>query len=169
MKASTVARQGLTRIKGWPFMAIFGWITKKSMGYSHESMVTITSSKTLVGLTLDLWESSSTMTVGWGYLKCSMSKIVMVMIIAIPKWIKVFSIGVSLIKMVITRFPRSMYFSIKILPVINLANWPATCIVAQYFHFLVGFLIHNSLMVFVWIGTSSRNKIIFIQIFFNYV
>ena len=62
--ASTVAIHGLPNTTGCPLDADLGYKTKKSMGYSHESRDTISSSNTPSGLILDRSASSSMVGVG---------------------------------------------------------------------------------------------------------
>jgi len=104
MKASVVTNHGLPRMTGWPTMLVLGWITRKSTGYSQEFKVTSISLRIPAGLILDLSTSLSTMGVAKRVFNCNVSMVIIVMIfIAAPKLIKVFSMGTSLMEMVTTR------------------------------------------------------------------
>lgn len=63
MYASIVANQGLPKMRGHPLKLVLGWTKRKYVGYSQESMVTITTSINPSGATVDMSASCSTIVV----------------------------------------------------------------------------------------------------------
>jgi hypothetical protein len=127
MNASTVANQGLPKIKGCPPKLDLGCRIMKSTGYSQESRETMMSSITPSCLIFYLSASSNTVGVGrrLPMFKFCIVSIVMTFIVA-PKSIRVFGIEKLLIKIVTIGIPGSTYFSEMTLVVIKLANFPIT-------------------------------------------
>jgi hypothetical protein len=147
INALAMANQSLPKIVGWPLVGSFELMTRKSTGYSHESKVTMISSKILSGIALVL--SSNSKMVGVGLRRgfnCNFSKIVAVIkLMDAPRYMRVFPMETSLMVMATTGFLGFPYFSSFNYFDMYSKSSPIKCIVGGSFYFLPGFFIHNSL------------------------
>ena len=95
MYASIVSRHGIHRMREYPFNLELVWRTMKSIGYSHESVDTITYSDTPSGFMVDMYANWSIVGVciknTW---RINLSMVYFFMtLMATPKSIKVFVIN----------------------------------------------------------------------------
>ena len=81
-----MASQGLPKINGCPSSRVLGFIIRKSVGYSQESIETMTSRSVPSGLTIDRSANSSKVEVGSIDVMPSFWQVVVVkMLIAAPR------------------------------------------------------------------------------------
>jgi hypothetical protein len=122
-------------------------MTRKSIGYSHEANVTMISSKIPLGITFVLYSNSKIVLVGLGRgFNYNSSKVVtFITLMASPRSMRVFLIGILLMVLVTTGFPRFSYFSTLGCSDMYSKSYPITCTIGGPFFFLPSFLIHNSL------------------------
>ena len=115
IKAFVVANHGLPKIIGFPLEGSFDSTTIKSTGYSHEATDTKMSSRTPTGFTVVRSASSRMEGVGRrNYPNCKTYKTtVVIMLIADPKLINVFSMVMLFIIGVTTGAPGFVYFGIR--------------------------------------------------------
>ena len=114
MKAFAVANHGLPKIIGCPLEGFFYSTTINLTGYSHEATDTTMLSRTPVGFTVVPSASSSMK--GAGQRNCPNCKnsktTVVIMLIADPKLINVFSMEVLFIIIISTGDPGFVYFAV---------------------------------------------------------
>jgi len=117
MYACVVTNQGIPKIIGYPFNLDLVWRTKKSVGYTQESIERIVSSNIPLGFTFDLSASWSTMGVSlkdtWRF-NINMVSLVIKFIEA-PKSVRVFWIKVLLMCTLTKGIFRSKYLGTVIL------------------------------------------------------
>jgi hypothetical protein len=147
INALVVAKQGLPKIMGWPLVGSFEWMTRKSIGYSHEANVTMISSKIPSGITLALSANSKMVGVGLrrGFNYNSSKVVTVITLMATPRSMRVFPMETSLMVMVTTGFPGFPYFATLGYSDMYSESSPIKCTVGGSFCFLPGFLIHNFL------------------------
>ena len=114
IKAFAVANHGLPKMIGCPLEGSFDSMTIKSTGYSHEATDTTMSSRTPTGFTVV--RSASSRMEGVGQRNCPNYKtsktVVVIMLIADPKSINVFSMVVLFIITITNGAPGFVYFAI---------------------------------------------------------
>ena len=113
IKASAVASHGLLNTIGCPPDVDLGCNTNKSIGYSHESRDTISSSNTPSSLIRDRSANSSIVGLGRRLSMSNCWTVCKVMVLmASPRSMRVFGIRVPRIEIVTIGFSGSPYFSI---------------------------------------------------------
>ena len=141
---------------GYPLNLVFSYRTRKTVGYSQESIVTITSSTIPSGVTVDQSASCRTVVV---FLKVpwrlSFNIVSLVMkLMATHKSIRVLGNMTPSMCTYITRLLGSRYFGKITLPNIKSDSCPTTLMVGVSLFLLLGFLKQFSLMTLFYIGTS---------------
>jgi hypothetical protein len=171
INALAMANQGLPKITGCPLVGSFEWITRKSIGYSHEAKLTMISSNIPSGITFVLYANSKIVGVGLrrGF-NCNSSKVVTVIKFMVsPRYMRVFPMETSLMGMVTMGFLEFPYFATLGYSDMYSKISPIKCTIGGFFCFLPAFLIHNYLTTLLYIGISLMACIkgILTQIFFN--
>lgn len=140
---------------GYQLNLVLVWRTRKSKGYSQESIDTITTSITPSGATVDLSTSCNTIVVfckaPWS-LSFIIFSLAMIFIIA-PRSMNVLWITLFYMFTSTTQLLRSKYFEEITLPRIRSDSCPSTLIGGACIFLLPGSLKHSSLIRLFYMGT----------------
>jgi hypothetical protein len=122
-------------------------MTRKSIVYSHDVIVTMILSNIPSGITFVLSANSKIVGVGLrrGFNYNSSKVVVVITLMAAPRSMRVFPMGTLLMVIVTMGFPRFVDFVTLGFSDMYSDNSPIKCTIGGSLCFLPGFLIHNSL------------------------